>query len=211
MKYRIILYLLLLGIAAVGYLNDPVVTNVLSQALRWLIATLLIVLSFALCRLDSKLGKPFIHFFKMKFIEVMLHIMLIFFVFSEFAKSSPVLFISIILCFYGIIMPTFYKDTNCLQPESTESENLFLFRLRLVIYNLVSAAIIFILIAIASSIALLSGRTVIAGIIMVIWLIIPIFYKYLEKPNSKKLFLFSFRSVVYNFISTLGSGIKEML
>ncbi len=59
MKYRIILYLFLLGIAAVDYLNDPTVTDVLSQTLFWLVIILLISFFFTVFKYNSKIDTTF--------------------------------------------------------------------------------------------------------------------------------------------------------
>jgi|WetSurMetagenome_2_1015567.scaffolds.fasta_scaffold95285_2 hypothetical protein len=203
MKYRIILYLFLLGIAAIGYLNDPTVIAALTNALSWLVAIFLTVLIFTLFQLGNRTNKPFITLFKIKFIEITLHCIFILFISSKFfAQSSPILSISIILCFYGLIMPIFCEDKNCLQPEPTKSENLFLFNLRLVIYNILSSLIIVTLTIVAIVTPLFFGIIGIHGIIIIIG---AIFYKYMNylKPKSNNLFLFSLRSVIYNVVSTL--------
>jgi hypothetical protein len=135
-----------LGIAAVGYLNDPTVTDVLSQTLFWLVIILLISFFFTVFKYDSKIDTTFIALFKIKFIEITSHCMFILFVSSKFAQSSPVLSIPLMLCYFGVIMPIFYKYTNDLKSEPKTPENLFLLSLRSFISNILLLLLIIILV-----------------------------------------------------------------
>lgn len=146
MKYRVMLYLFLLGIAVVGYLNDPTITDVLSQTLFWLVGIFLIAFFFTVFKYDSTIDTTFIVLFKVKFIEITLHSMFILFASSKFAQSSPVLSIPLMLCYFGVIMPIFYKYTNHPKSEPKTPENLFLLSLRSFITNILLLLFIIILV-----------------------------------------------------------------
>jgi hypothetical protein len=60
--------------------------------------------------------------------------MFILFVSSKFAQSSPVLSIPLMLCYFGVIMPIFYKYTNHPKSKPKTPENLFLLSLRSLLF-----------------------------------------------------------------------------